>query len=280
MPWHARLELDYRHESARTVARHLHEGPLRILQTLYPEGDAIAHNVLVHPPSGLVGGDTLDISVHAGAGTHGLVTTPGAARFYRSESEAAVQRTRVRLDAGARFEWLPLEALCYSGCIAENHLLLDLAPGAEMIGWDVTALGLPAADQPFTRGRFLQHLELEGHWLERGTIDAGDERLMDGPLGFAGRRCLATLFFVAGDAIARARREQALALANEVIASLSSGVDASVMAGATAPGPHVIAVRVLSPLVEPAVDLLKAVHAAWRPALWSLPPVVPRLWAM
>src|SRR5437762_7096688 len=186
MPWHARLELDYRRAAARTVARHEHEGPLRILQTLYPEGDAIAHNVLVHPPSGLVAGDTLDIALNAGEGTHGLVTTPGAARFYRSEGEPAVQRARIALAPGARLEWLPLETLCYSGCIGENHLLLDLAPGAEMIGWDLTALGLPAAQQPFVQGSFLQHLELKGHWLERARIDASDARLMDGPLGLAG----------------------------------------------------------------------------------------------
>ena len=54
----------------------------------------------------------------------------------------------------------------------------------------------------------------------------------------------------------------------------------SPIAGATAPGPHVIVVRVLSPLVEPAIDLLKAVHAAWRPAPWSLAAVAPRLWAL
>ena len=62
MPWHASLQLDYTLEGPRTVARHAHNGPLRILQSLYPEGDAVCHNVLVHPPGGLVGGDTLDIS--------------------------------------------------------------------------------------------------------------------------------------------------------------------------------------------------------------------------
>lgn len=276
MPWHAHLALDYRRDGARTAVRHEHEGPLRILQTLYPEGDAIAHNVLVHPPSGLVGGDTLEVLLHAGEGAHGLVTTPGAARFYRSDGEAAVQRTHVALDAGARLEWLPLEALCYSGCIGENHLLLDLAPGAEMIGWDVTALGLPAAEQPFVQGSFLQHLELKRHWLERGRIEAGDARLMNGPLGLAGRRCVATLFFACGDAIDKPRREAALAIANEIIAACGDDV----FAGATAPGPHVIAVRSLSAVVEPAMQLLKKVHAAWRPLLWNLPAVTPRLWAM
>jgi urease accessory protein len=276
MSWHARLNLDYRRDGARTLVRHEHEGPLRVLQTLYPEGDGIAHNVLVHPPSGLVAGDTLEIALHAGAGTHGLVTTPGAARFYRSEGEPAVQRTRIALDSGARLEWLPLEALCYSGCIGENHLLLDLAPGAEMMGWDVTALGLPAAQLPFVQGTFLQHLELKAHWLERGHIAAHDARLMDGALGLAGHRCIATLFFACGEAIGRPRREEALALANEAIAKCG----ADVVAGATAPGPNVVVVRALSAVVEPAMQLLKSIHAAWRPALWQLAPITPRLWAL
>jgi urease accessory protein len=276
MGWHARLELGYRSDAGRTVAHHEHEGPLRILQTLYPEGDAVAHNVLVHPPSGLVAGDTLDIRVHAAAGSHGLVTTPGAARFYRSEGAAAVQRVAVSLDAGARLEWLPLEALCYSGCIGENHLAADLAPGAQMIGWDVTALGLPASQQPFLQGSFLQHLEIRGHWLERGRVDAHDARLMDGPLGLAGRRCIATLFFASGDAIGREQRELALQLANEAI----DAAGCEVIAGATAPGPNVIVVRALSGVVEPSMQLLQAVHAAWRPALWGLPAVKPRTWAL
>ena len=80
MVWHAQLDLSYRLEAGRSVARHLHSGPLRILQSLYPEGDATCHNVLVHPPGGLVGGDTLDLAFSAAPGTHGLITTPGATR--------------------------------------------------------------------------------------------------------------------------------------------------------------------------------------------------------
>jgi urease accessory protein len=277
MAWHARLSLDYRMEDARCVARFEHDGPLRILQTLHPEGPAIAHNVVVHPPSGLVGGDILDIALRLGPGAHGLVTTPGAARFYRSTGEPAIQRASVAVADGARLEWLPLEAICYSGCIAQNHLRLELAPGAEAIGWDVTALGLPASGQPFERGSLLQHLEVQGAWLERGRIVADDRRLLDGPLGLAGRRCLATLFFASGSALTRARREQALELASAAIAAHEGG---ELLAGATAPGPQVIAVRVLSPLVEPALALLKAIRAAWRPALWELPATLPRTWAL
>jgi urease accessory protein len=162
MAWHAQLRLDYSLEAGRTVARHTHSGPLRILQSLYPEGDSVCHNVLVHPPGGLVGGDTMDIHVHAASGTHGLITTPGATRFYRSQGERAVQQSRITLEPGARFEWLPLENIAYSGCLAENRLQLNLEEGAELIGWDVTALGLPNAGLPFDTGRFSQHIEMPG----------------------------------------------------------------------------------------------------------------------
>ena len=277
MGWHAHLDLQYSREGTRTVVRHAHEGPLRVLQTLYPEGDAIAHNVSVHPPSGIVGGDTLAVRAHVATGAHAFVTTPGAARFYRLEGTAAVQRATLQVDAGARLEWLPLEAIAYGGCIAENHLVATLAPGAELMAWDVTALGLPAAQQPFATGRFLQHLELPGHWLERGTIDASDRTLMDGPLGLAGRRCLATLVFATGEPLEGARRDLALQAARD--AADAHGGDA-VLAGATAPGPRVLAVRVLADVVEPAMQLLRAIHAAWRPALWALPAMSSRLWAL
>lgn len=275
MTWQARLQLEYAREAGRCVARFEHDGPLRILQSLYPEGDAICHNVLVHPPGGLVGGDRLDLQLRVGPGAHGLVTTPGATRFYRSDGEMAVQHTRLHLAENARLEWLPLEALCYSGCLAENRLQMHLAPGAEVMGWDVTAFGLPEAGLPFNQGALLQHLELDGQWLERGRIAANDRRLLDGPLGLAGHRCLASLFLACGSDLSRARREAALDAARDVIAA-----HPAVFAGATAPGPRVVVVRVLAPLVEPALGLLKAIRNAWRPALWDVASTQPRLWAM
>lgn len=276
MPWHARLALDYSAENQRSVARFRHDGPLRILQSLYPEGDAVCHNVLVHPPGGLVGGDTLDIAITGAPGSHGLVTTPGATRFYRSEGEAAVQRTQIRLEADARLEWLPLEALCYSGCRAENRLRMVLAPGAELLGWDVSALGLPGADLPFERGSLLQHIEVPGVWLERGRIEATDQRLLQSPIGLAGHRCIASLFFVAGTPIPRARREALL----EIARTLADAHPLAASAGATGPHAEVVVLRVLAPVVEPAMQLLRQVWQAWRAALWQMPASAPRIWAM
>ena len=276
MSWHARLDLDYTVEEARTVLRFAHTGPLRVLQSLYPEGPGVCHNVLVHPPGGLVGGDTLEVHANVAAGAHALITTPGATRFYRSEGATALQRTQLAAAEGARLEWLPLESLCYSACQAENHLTLQLAPGAESMAWDVTALGLPHARQPFAAGRVLQHLELPGVWLERGTINAADHALLQSPLGLAGQRCLGSLFFVTGTALDRARRDSALEAARAVL----DAHPLKATAGATSPNPQVVVLRVLAPQVEPAMQLLKQVRSAWRKALWQLDAVPPRIWAM
>lgn len=276
MPWHAQLALDYTFEAGRTVARHSHSGPLRILRSLYPEGDATCHNVLVHPPGGLVGGDTLDIHVHAQIDSHALITTPGASRFYRSDGLPAVQQTHLRVEDGARLEWMPLEAICYSGCLAENRLTMELAPGAELMGWDVTALGLPLANLPFAAGQLHQHIEVPGIWLERGTMDASDTRLLDGPTGMAGQRCLASFFFVTGQPMARERRERALDCARACIAQHTLAP----MAGATSPHPQVLVVRALAPVVEPAMGLMRTLRNSLRQELWGKSPSSPRIWAM
>lgn len=276
MPWTAKLTLDYRLEAGRTVVRHTHIGPLRILQSLYPEGDGVCHNVLVHPPGGLVGGDTLDIAVTAEPGAHGLITTPGATRFYRSDGAVARQITRLQLAQGARLEWLPLENLCYSGCLADNALELDLAPGAELLGWDVTALGLPHAQRPFVAGWLRQRIALPGVWLEQGRLSADDTRLLDGPAGLAGQRCIASLFFVSGQPLARERRQLALDSARAALAQhpqLTRG-------GVTSPNTQVVVLRVLTPQVEQAMAALRSVRDSWRQSLWGKMASSPRIWSM
>ena len=276
MAWRAELKLDYTHESQRSVARYLHQGPLRILQSLYPEGDQICHNVLVHPPGGLVGGDTLDIQVSVAKGAHGLVSTPGATRFYKSGGHPALQQVVAHVSEGARLEWLPLEAIAYNDCEATNRAIFNLAPSAELITWDVTALGLPSSDMAFTQGHFQQHIEIPGVWLERGNIRGEDTRWLNSPLGLAGGKCLASLVFASGSAIDSDRTTQALEAAREVIESHPLRLQA----GITCAHPQVIVLRVMSPLVEPTMDLLKKVWAIWRHTLWALPSTPPRIWSV
>lgn len=277
MPWQAHLSLDYTHEAPRTVARFRHDGPLRILQSLYPEGDAICHNVMVHPPGGLVGGDTLDIAVSVAEGAHGLISTPGATRFYRSAQDEATQNVVLRLAPGARLEWLPLETIAYSACRAVNRMTLEIAPGAELIAWDCVAFGLPAANAPFVSGRYLQHLQWPGVWLERAQVRAEDQRLLDSPLGMAGHRCMATMVVACGTAMTRDRREMLL---DVLRAQEPPATDGTLHWGVTAPNDHMITVRVLAPVVEPAMQLLRGLWAAVRPRFWNVGAQPPRIWSV
>ncbi|MGO0126916.1 urease accessory protein UreD [Bacillus cereus] len=276
MPWLAQLDLDYSMAAERTRVHFHHDGPLRVLRSLYPEGDAICHNVLVHPPGGLVGGDTLDIRVRVQPQAHALVTTPGATRFYKTQGETATQRTHLQLDAGARLEWLPLEALAYNACDAHNQLTLALAPGAELIAWDITAFGLPHAGEPFVQGQFTQHMAWPGHWLEHGTLRAEDARLMDGPLGLAGQRCMGSLVLACGTPLTRVQREQLLDATRAVLDAHPQGA----WCGITAPNAHMLVLRGLAPVVEPLMQLWQQVRACWRQQHWGLPGTAPRIWSM
>ena len=143
-----------------------------------------------------------------------------------------------------------------------------------MMAWDITALGLPAAGMPFVQGTFRQHLEIKRVWLERGTVRASDTRWMNSPLGLAGQKCMATLVFARGSAIESARLERGLASARERMEAHSLRLQA----GVTSPHPNTMVARVMSPVTEPAMQLLKQIWAAWRQDMWQLSSTHPRLW--
>ena len=274
MGWHGHLQLDYTRHGERTIALDRHHGPLRVLQRLYPEGDAVCHQVLVHPPGGVVGGDVLALDATLAPGSHALITTPGATRFYRSAGPLAQQQVTATLADGARLEWLPLETIAYRRCQVDNRLTFNLAPGAQMIGWDVLALGLPAADQPFDQGQYLQQVSIPGIWLERGRIDGADRLLMDSRLGLAGHSVMATLWLADGQVLGRERCEQLIDGARALI-------DASALpttAGVTALDGRLLVLRALGHRVEPVMALLQAVWAGWRQWHWGLAPCAPRVW--
>ena len=274
MSWHAHLALNYRVDAERTLVHDRHHGPLRVLASLYPEGPAICHNVLVHPPGGIVGGDVLEMELTLGERAHALVTTPGAARFYRSAGATARQSVLARVADGARLEWLPLQTTCHRGALAHNSMRFELAPGAEMMGWDILALGLPASGEAFDRGRYEQRIELPGVWLERGVIDGQDAQLLDSPLGWAGHRVMGTMWLAAGSRLAPARRDALLDAARAV-----ASTDAlRATAGSTSPHDELVLLRVLAPRVEALMALFTTTWARWRDVAWGLPACVPRVW--
>lgn len=271
------MALNYRLVNGRTVAHDRHDGPLRVLKALYPEGPLTCEHVLVHPPGGLVGGDELRVQAHLGPGTRVRLTTPGATRFYKSLGEAAVQQVWLQIGEGARLEWLPMETLAYDNCRAVNECRIALAPGAQMIGWDLCCLGLPASGDAFERGEVLQHLEIEGAWLERGRLRADDRLLRESPLGLQGQPLVAAMWCASGTAWSEADRQALQEAAVQVMREAGPAVPAC---GVTSPNDRVVVLRALAGRVEPVFELFKRVRAAWHQVMWNEPATSPRLWLM
>jgi len=180
--WEARLELRFERERARTVlAARRHVGPLRVQKPLYPEGPDVCQVIVVHPPGGIVAGDSLAISIDAGERAHAQLTTPGAAKWYRSQGLVARAETTVAAASGAFVEWLPQDTMLFDGARASIALRVLLASDARFIGWDVTSLGRTESGERFGAGSLRQSVDLvrDGTlvWCERTVLGGGSRVL-------------------------------------------------------------------------------------------------------
>ena len=198
--WPACLDLAFEQRNGTTrLISNRHSGPLRLIRAL-PVADGSCHAVLIHPPGGLVNGDTLDIGIAVGESARVLCTTPGAQKWYRSTGATARSTTALRVARGGVLEWLPQPAIVYDGARAEQQVKFDLAGGAMMIGWECLVLGRQAMGERFACGGLRQSLSLsiDGRlvWAERTVAQAGD-RLFASPLGWRGH-CVSATVWAAG----------------------------------------------------------------------------------
>jgi urease accessory protein len=276
--WRAAIELEYVARGGRTVpGLRRHHGPLRVQRGLLPEGPGVWHQILVHPPGGIASNDSLEIDVTARAGARALLTSPGAAKWYRARRPAsplaetdtwARQSLRVRVEAGASVEWLPLESIVFAGARAQWTNRFEVEPGGVLLAAELACLGEPASARAFDAGCLRWRTEIRRGdrllYAERASL-AGGDRILQSRAGLDGHPVFGTLFVVAADP-----DTDPLPLLRAI----------------EAPGEHA-ATRVdeLSILrwrgrsVEEGWLALRAAWSAIRPALLGRAPVAPRIWA-
>jgi urease accessory protein len=264
--WQATLALRFCRVGEQTVFTSRHRGPLRVQKPLYPEGPEVCHVVLIHPPGGIAGGDALTIEAAVEAQAHALVTTPGAAKWYKANGRRASQR--VALTVAGALEWLPQEAIVFDHAEVHSEIALDVAGDARVIGWDIVALGRRAAGEHFDNGCFAQSIRLcdEGalQWIERTRI-AGGDALLDSPIGLAGFPVFGCLWAVGPR------------WTDAAIESLRAALPAATPI--TRVAPRLLVARTLGTGTQAVRRALEALWRELRPLTLGREATAPRIWA-
>jgi urease accessory protein len=267
--WDARLELGFERRGGRTVlARRVHDGPLVVQKALHPEGDAVCHAIVVHPPAGIAGGDQLRLDVSAAEGAHALLTTPGAGKWYRTAGAAASQFVTIDAAEGATVEWLPQETILYDRSVAQIGWHARLAPTARLVAWDILCLGRTGSGERYAKGtaRITTRIERGGRalWVERGRLGNGSGA-MDATAGLAGRTVFGTLVATGGT------------VSDELLAACRA-VGPGEGEGAVTRLPRLFVARYRGDESESARNYFAALWRLLRPAIAGREAVMPRIW--
>jgi urease accessory protein len=266
--WVANLYLGFEKSGLRTVlARKRQLGPLTVQRPFYPEGD-VCHLYLLHPPGGVVGGDQLSIEVDVAADAFALLTTPGAAKLYRSEGAVAVQQQRLKVAAGGSLEWLPRENILFPGARLRMSTDVDLQGDARFIGWEMHSLGRPVIGERFDTGAADMGFSLyrDGRRLLADRLRVRGGRGLNGPSGLRG-------FPVYGTFVASGADAQALEAARELLPGQSGLPVAATLID------NLLVVRCLGPGVEPLDRIFRTLWRVLRPRSMGRNACPPRIWA-
>ncbi|XGV96760.1 MAG: urease accessory protein UreD [Leptolyngbya sp. BL-A-14] len=210
--WHGSLKLIYAsHDQTTHVAQSQAQAPLKLQRSLYPEGKAVCHNIILHTAGGIVGGDRLSVEIQLQPQAQALLTTASAAKIYRTNGLTAQQKIDVEVGTGACLEWLPQETIVFDQALYRQAMRVELAPDATWLGWEITRFGRSARGEQFLHGDWRSHTEIwqQGRplWIDRQWLP-GSEAVFYGTHGLAGCPIAGSFAFV-GQAVDSALVEKA-----------------------------------------------------------------------
>ncbi|KJY81908.1 urease accessory protein ureD [Vibrio galatheae] len=272
--WKAILSLLFKDRGDKTVIKdRQQQGPLAIQRPLYPEGKT-CHTYLLHPPGGVVGGDTLQISARVEQGAHALVTTPGATKFYRSEKRYAYQQQILHVERGGRLEWLPQENIFFPDAHARLDTQIHLQRDAQFLGWEMHCFGRPALNEGFSSGHLVGKTEiyLDGNKIltEGLNIFGGDKSMIEkGLLNFP----------MAGTLYISAQNDQFFQLVQSLLSNIQEQVGTEDLVIAATQIEDLIVVRALGRWSEVILQSFQQVWQHTRQYWTGDTPHPPRIWA-
>jgi len=198
--WHGILRLDFENRRGITqLSRNQGQAPLKVQRPFYPEGGGVCHCVVIHTAGGIVGGDRLSFEFRLATDSQALITTPAASKIYRTNGREAIQTIQIEIENGACLEWLPLDAIVFNQASFKQEMKINLAPGAEWIGWEINRFGRSARGERFVEGNWRSHTEVwqsgKPIWIDRQWLP-GSEAIFDSPHGLAGCPVVASFAWI------------------------------------------------------------------------------------
>ena len=170
--WQRRARAAVRARGWRTVlAERRHDGPLVVQKPLYPEGDAVCHAIVVHPPGGIAGGDELVDRWRAASAKRARAAHHARRGQVVPLAGAAGRASGYRFDVERRMlEWLPQETIVFDGALAAARLRgRPRRARRAIIGWDIVCLGRTGSGERFTAA----NAELRSTHHARGQSRSG-----------------------------------------------------------------------------------------------------------
>ncbi|MER0239585.1 urease accessory protein UreD [Fulvimarina sp. MAC8] len=255
----ARVELGV--SDGRTRLRNLHQaGCLKFRFPRHADGRSEA--IAINTSGGLTGGDRLDYGVSLGTSAAATMTTQACERVYRSHSNDAVLKTRLRVGADSSLAYLPQETILFDGGRLSRTLEVEAESTSRFLLLEPVILGREMMGERVETGA------LRDRWRIRvdGRLVFADDLALDGRIsemaetraGLNGARAFATILMKAQ------MIESHLAGARDIVGD---------MGGASLIG-ELLVVRLVEKsgfrLRKRLVPLLETLGEAPLPLVWSL----------
>ena len=268
--WDAKLDLKFEHKNGNTVLTgKKHSGPLLVQKPFYPEHGECCHVYIIHPPAGIVGGDTLSINASLTPYSHALITTPAATKFYKSNDHIACQTQLISLSENSTIEWLPQETIYFNGTQAQTKTRINIEDKCRFIAWEIQCMGQPSSQEKFDTGSCTQKFEIwkknKPIFLECNRITGG-EKILHSPWGLNNHEAIGSLVF--------STHEQA-----DLLGLLKNSVktDDRITAGFTDLN-NLIVVRAMARYAEQIKELFTFIWQLIRPYILERQACPPRIW--
>jgi len=139
------------HSGKTIVQEQSSQAPLLTQRALYYETElpSMAYLQIVSPSGGILQGDRyrMDISLNDNALAH--LTTQGATRLYRMDSNFATQLINVTVGENCYFEFIPDQIIPYRNSRFYQKISLDVHDNASMIYSEIIVPGRTAMSESF-----------------------------------------------------------------------------------------------------------------------------------